>query len=220
MGARGVVAHVLERNEEADRRAIADQLGKGGAADLVREHLNFGSSYDGSLATTEWYSQTRIVCNNTLRIALSEGNFKVKTYHRQAYDKAKSDAALFTAEFAAQMKLADEMARCEVSPVQVQDFLSNVYCGKTVAAMNEDEETRKQVERMLRRVLPSLNDAPGAQLATAKGTLWGAVNAVTYDIDHIGTQHTDDARAVSAMFGKGADIKARAWSLAKELVAA
>jgi len=195
--------------------------GKGGD-DLVRSHINFGSSFDGSMRTIEFFSDTRIVCWNTLQAALGEeGVTKIKTSHRTQYNQSKSDLALNLDSFAERMKLADEMARYSIDPVAVQDYFSRVYCdGKTVEEMNEDEETRKQVERMLRRVIPSYTSSPGASLPTANGTLWGALNAVTYDIDHVGTQHTDDARAVSAMFGAGADIKAQAWNVARQLVAA
>jgi Domain of unknown function (DUF932) len=44
--------------------------------------------------------------------------------------------------------------------------------------------------------------ALGQDLDTAKGTLWGAVNAVSYDVDHVRSVGAGD-RLDSAWFGTG-----------------
>ena len=62
------------------------------------------------------------------------------------------------------------------------------------------------------------NSAPGQQLDTAKGTLWGAVNAVTYYADHI-RSGTDGDRLDSSWFGAGCALKDKAWAKASDLVA-
>src|SRR5207249_4093900 len=48
--------------------------------------------------------------------------------------------------------------------------------------------------------------APGQGLGTAKGTLWGAVNAVSYYVDHVRVGGATD-RVDSAWFGAGASLK-------------
>lgn len=62
------------------------------------------------------------------------------------------------------------------------------------------------------------DSAPGQELSTAKNKLWGAVNAVTYYIDHVKTAAGAD-RLDSAWFGSGNALKEKAWAKASELIA-
>lgn len=57
---------------------------------------------------------------------------------------------------------------------------------------------------------------PGQELSTAKGTIWGAVNAVTYYADKVrpGADRLD-----SSWFEAGAALKEKAWAKASDLVA-
>jgi hypothetical protein len=59
--------------------------------------------------------------------------------------------------------------------------------------------------------------APGQDLTSAKGTLWGAVNAVSYYADHVRSGALGD-RLDSAWFGVGNTLKQRAWTKANALV--
>jgi len=58
---------------------------------------------------------------------------------------------------------------------------------------------------------------PGQEMKSAKGTLWGAVNAVTYYTDHV-RPGTGVDRLDSAWFGTGYALKEKAWAKASELV--
>ncbi len=59
----------------------------------------------------------------------------------------------------------------------------------------------------------------GSQLASANGTAWGLVNAVTEYVDHHRRAKSQDTRLDSAWFGQGASIKSKAWTEALKLVA-
>jgi hypothetical protein len=59
--------------------------------------------------------------------------------------------------------------------------------------------------------------APGQELDSAKGTLWGTVNAVSYYVDHVRFGGTGD-RLDSAWFGAGARLKNEAWVAACDLL--
>lgn len=50
----------------------------------------------------------------------------------------------------------------------------------------------------------------GADLASAKGTAYGLLNAVTQFVDHERGARTPENRLDSAWFGAGAEIKKRA----------
>jgi hypothetical protein len=58
-----------------------------------------------------------------------------------------------------------------------------------------------------------LVNAPGAELPTALGTMWGALNAVTYVVDHAEGRERSTALR-SAWLGTRANLKRRAFDLA------
>src|SRR5205085_2721032 len=58
--------------------------------------------------------------------------------------------------------------------------------------------------------------APGQDFSRAKQTLWGAVNAVTYYVDHVRAGTAGD-RLENAWFGAGYALKEKTWSAASEL---
>jgi len=54
--------------------------------DRVDGYLLLATACDGTLATTAQFTSVRVVCNNTLRVALDNGNGAVKVPHRSQFD--------------------------------------------------------------------------------------------------------------------------------------
>ena len=63
-------------------------------------------------------------------------------------------------------------------------------------------------------VVDALEQQPGANLASSKGTWWGALNAVTYVEDHLRESHEKGNSLHSSWFGVAANRKAKALDLA------
>jgi len=57
---------------------------------------------------------------------------------------------------------------------------------------------------------------PGAQMASSKGTWWGAFNVVTFYFDHHRREAMQGGRLHSAWFGTGANTKVKALNKAIE----
>jgi hypothetical protein len=74
-----------------------------------------------------------------------------------------------------------------------------------------------KAERERETLMALYNSAPGQELNTAKGTLWGAINAVTYYADHVRRSSTGD-RLDSAWFGAGCLLKDKAWATAGDII--
>jgi hypothetical protein len=74
-----------------------------------------------------------------------------------------------------------------------------------------------KAQREHRTIVDLFQSAPGQDLGTAKETLWGAVNAVTYYIDHVRSRTPGD-RLDSAWFGAGYALKEKVWVKASLLV--
>ena len=62
----------------------------------------------------------------------------------------------------------------------------------------------------------AVETSPGANLSSARGTWWGAVNAVTYVVDHQKKSLAEGNALHSAWFGSGANTKRKALTKAVE----
>lgn len=64
------------------------------------------------------------------------------------------------------------------------------------------------------------HSAPGQDLSDTKDTLWGAVNAVTFYVDHVRKAASPGDRLDNAWFGSGNALKDKAWRIAMNRIAA
>lgn len=193
--------------------------------DDVKGYLLLATSYDGTMATQARFTSIRVVCNNTLTFATSTGKANVTVPHNTEFkaDDVKIDLEVGDAweAFAAR---AHAMSERVVSQDESVKFFLDAYYGlSTTEAIREardDEKTAAKLDKFMEeRMTKALFNSPGAHMASAKGLLWGLVNAVTYDVDHAMPAHNQGNRLNSAWFGKGEVIKQRAWSRALEMIA-
>lgn len=192
--------------------------------DTVKGYLLLATSYDGTMATQARFTSIRVVCNNTLTIANNEGRADVTVPHSTTFDanKVKLELGIGDAwtEFAERSR---DMSQRIVTRDETVRFLLDAYLGlsddEQIKAYQTDEKNRKSGEKLMERLTNALFNSPGAQLASARGTLWGALNAVTFDVDHSLPSRSTDNRLNKAWFGQGEIIKRRAWDRALKMVA-
>jgi phage/plasmid-like protein (TIGR03299 family) len=88
-----------------------------------------------------------------------------------------------------------------------------VTLDEVIGATETPEETQRRTSPVLVKLRESLLTGPGADMDGSKGTLWGALNAVTHAVDHkLGKDA--DLRLRNAWFGYRADTKERAVEIA------
>jgi phage/plasmid-like protein (TIGR03299 family) len=191
----------------------------GGYALLVQPHLvTFGMMI---LATPQRFS-----CFNALPLLLSKaasGSGKLFTMsHTRAFSPAvKASAARVLGLASEEIKefagAAKKLAASRATDAQVKRYFDNVirFDRKHVTeVMNEAGEEVKE-PRILEKLHEALEHAPGADMRTARGTWWGALNAVTYVSDHmLGSEKERSASLGSAMVGERSTMKRRALQLA------
>ncbi len=185
--------------------------------DQVNGYLLLATACDGSLATTAQFTSVRVVCNNTLQIALGDNRGAVKVPHRSAFDAdaVKQQLGITVApwaRFVAQMK---DLVACPVDPDSVEGLLRRVlvYPGQSGKAPVVNEQAVRSVRALYD------GGGRGAQLASSRGTAWGLLNSVTEYVDHHRRARSDDHRREAAWFGQGAKFKQRAWDELIQLTA-
>lgn len=190
--------------------------------DRVGGYLLLATSFDGSMATQARFTSVRVVCNNTITIA-TQGRADVTVRHSTDFDASKVKMDLRIGEgFGEFERAARAMAGRPISQVDTARFLLDVYHGlgndDAIRAARDDEKQNRNLEKFLTRMQTALFNSPGAQMESARGMLWGVLNAVTYDIDHATPARNQENRLDSAWFGKGETIKERALEKALALI--
>ena len=177
--------------------------------DRVDGYLLLATACDGTLATTAQFTSVRVVCNNTLRVALGDGNGVVKVPHRSQFDPdaVKRQLGITVSSwdgFVARMKaLVDRPVESD----SVDGLLRRVltYTGPDGKNAVANEQAIAAARALYE------GGGRGAHLASSRGTAWGLLNSVTEYVDHHRRARSADHRRDAAWFGQGAQIKQRAW---------
>lgn len=178
------------------------------------------TSFDGSAATINQCTMTRVVCQNTLRVAHSDSSAAIRTRHNTAFDAARvgKELSQLATGFAKYKAIGDALGQTEMAKDAVADFFKDLLEIPRQAAKDE-LSTRKmnQYQDVATAYRTSVGEGAPA------GTAWAALQAVTRYVDHSrsvknGADSVDVARFNSATFGSGDAFKGRAMEMLMPLI--
>jgi len=156
-------------------------------------------------------------CQNTLFFAIDDiarhkrRQLKVQHSHRFEPDRIKLDLGLMDKAWEAFIEKVRKMAQRQFEPKDASSFFKDILLEK------DAESLSARAERDHASLMSLYQSAPGQELESAKGTLWGTVNAVSYYVDHVRFGGAGD-RLDGAWFGAGARLKNEAWVTACDLL--
>lgn len=185
--------------------------------DVVNGYILLATSCDGTLATTATPTTVRVVCNNTLAIALNGTSSAIKVPHSTSFDAqaVKNQLSIAVSQWDSFMYRMKTLSERKVKSHESMNYFLKVLC-QTEGQPNP--ATGLVNERALKKVQALYGGhGRGAELAAAKGTAWGLLSAVTEFVDHERKARSQDYRLDSAWFGAGANLKQRALEYALQL---
>lgn len=152
--------------------------------DQVNGYLLLATSCDGTLATTATPTTVRVVCNNTLTIAVNGASQAIKVPHSTRFDPqaVKQQLGIAVSQYDSFMYRMRTLAERKVKSHEAMNYFLRVMCDVQPGTIDPAGLAN---ERALKRV-QALYDGQGkgAELEAAKGTAWGLLNAVTEYVDH------------------------------------
>jgi phage/plasmid-like protein (TIGR03299 family) len=175
--------------------------------DEVKGNLLLVTSVDGTLSTTAKFVSERVVCNNTLSIALNESSKNlVKKTHRSDFDanSVKLDLGLIDDAWDKFKQNVETLASTKMTENAVQEFYQKLFF---------DPKKEEQSWGDIRKVNQLLNlYRTGAGADIAKGTAWGALNAITNMYTHGSGKRNESQQFWDASFGGSDKIKNEAMA--------
>jgi phage/plasmid-like protein (TIGR03299 family) len=187
--------------------------------DNVGKYLLLTTSHDGVSPLRALFTPIRVVCQNTLRAAMNEAGSGSGVSVRHVGD------VLGKAEVAKRL-LEITVKYYDTFEDQSKALAGRSLTGETVRAYFRDlvpdpKDADPARAVATRETLVRLFETGrGNTLTTVRGTLWAALNAVAEFVDHERPTRVKDGESAplkrfeSALFGSGASLKERAWSLA------
>lgn len=184
--------------------------------DVSNAYVLLATACDGTLATTAQFTSIRVVCNNTLAVALGASNGAVKVRHSTSFDAqaVKRQLGISVSKWSSFMYQMKGLSERKVKTHEAMNYLSRVFSDEG----NTDSGSAS--DRTIAKVMALFDGrGRGAELVSSKGTAFGLLNSVTEFVDHERRARSIDHRLESAWFGQGASLKNKALEQALMLIA-
>jgi phage/plasmid-like protein (TIGR03299 family) len=194
------------------------EIQRDGAVDELKGYMLLATSHDGSLKTIGKPTQVRVVCHNTLTAAIGshKGANTFSMRHTRKFDsQAKDEAQKVMGMAIQQVKEVNEVS-AQLARVTIDHDGWMEFMGKLMGDSLIDPKTA-DLSKTAQAIQDATISSPGSALATARGTLWGAVNGVTWFADHAAKSRSDANRMFSAWFGPNEGLKVKALEVGMEM---
>ena len=209
--------------------------------DVSNGYILLATACDGTLATTAQFTSVRVVCNNTLSIAIrgqTSGEGVVKVPHSTKFDaeKIKQQLGISIKTWDEHMYEMKQLTQRKVTQQEASAYFDAVFNNTTMNATDQEEsiiqyylkaasmdkKSNSKSEpngRAMSKAMEMFNgQGRGADLSSAKDTAYGLLCSITEFVDHERRAMSRDHRLNSAWFGMGATIKQRGMEQALEMV--
>jgi len=208
--------------------------------DVSNGYILLATACDGTLATTAQFTNIRVVCNNTLAIALrgqssSAGVVKVPHSTKFDADKVKQQLGISVRAWDEHMYEMKQLTQRKVTQGEAAAYFDAVFNNtsmsvadqeeniiqfyRNIATANPAKEKSEPNGRAMTKVMDMFNgQGRGSELSSAKDTAYGLLCSITEFADHERRAMSTDHRLDSAWFGAGAALKQRGLEQALRLV--
>ncbi|WP_224992545.1 DUF932 domain-containing protein [Acinetobacter pittii] len=200
--------------------------------DISNGYILLATACDGTLATTAQFTSIRVVCNNTLAIAVRGQNSSagvVKVPHSTKFDaeKIKQQLGISVRAWDEHMYEMKQLSQRKVTHQEAAAYFDAVFNNTTMcsteqeesiiqyylkaASMDKKSNSKSETNgRAMSKAMEMFNgQGRGAELSSAKDTAYGLLCSITEFVDHERRAMSRDHRLNSAWFGRGSTIKQR-----------
>jgi phage/plasmid-like protein (TIGR03299 family) len=182
--------------------------------DIAHKYLLLSNSHDGTSSVQVKFTPIRVVCENTLTMALSGGPTVRVTHIHNVHERLREAERLLGVIHTHFEKIEEKfqaMAATQLKDNRLAEYLNLVFPDPTDP---ENDRARMRVAQDRLWAAHFFENGKGNQEQRVRGTLWAAYNGVTEYIDHRRVKQNEDRRLNSIWFGEGYLVKARAYRVA------
>jgi phage/plasmid-like protein (TIGR03299 family) len=191
--------------------------------DIVEKYVLLSNSHDGTLAVRVGFTPIRVVCNNTLSMAItSEASKLIRIKHTKNVaanlESVQEIMNLADSEFEATADQYRMLTRKDINSKDLEKYVKLVF--NTTAKLLEVGGNVESLnnKRILEQIVPLFEGGRGNNMTEIKGTMWAAYNAVNEYLQY--ERGTDNSNRMDNMwFGDSARLNKKALETALILAA-
>ena len=187
--------------------------------DCIDNYLFLTTSHDGTAGIRAAFTPTRIVCANTLALALKDGKHMVHIKHttNASYllDQAHTLMNITKKQIGGLEETFNAMRKVKVSDQLLQDLIFATF--QTTDGITI-EEASTQLKGTVANVVEYHFNHDTQATAETKGTLYGFVNAVTGYFQNGKSWKSPEKKLISTIDGNAAETNNRAFNIALQVL--
>ena len=181
--------------------------------DVADKYLLLANSHDGKGSVQVKFTSVRVVCQNTLTLAMHGGE-TFRIVHTQDVKHRLKEAGKLLANIRSRYATMEEalqtMAKVQMDESRLTGYLAEVF----QPSDSTDEAASIRAERSRNWSGYFFDQGRGNRLPGVTGTFWAAFNGVSEWLDHRKTRQNPGQRLNSLSFGDNYRVKAKAFALA------
>jgi phage/plasmid-like protein (TIGR03299 family) len=196
--------------------------------DDIEQNIVLYMSHDGKGAIKAFFTPTRIICKNSLTMALTNATNKVSIRHSSSAEQKLKEASNI---MGISNMLSKELE--EIFTAMSKRTVTDNFNKKFVDAIFMEKEEYKDIHEigksrvgvlstrkrnMIDNTLHYLNTDSTQQTEETRGTLYGTLNAITGYSQNIKNYKTDSDKLDSILVGTSSKINNKAFELAKQVL--
>jgi phage/plasmid-like protein (TIGR03299 family) len=185
--------------------------------DLVEKYLFLTTSHDGTGAITAAFTPVRIVCNNTLNMALRDCTSRITIRHTR-------DARLRLETAHQVMGIANKLShqleyifnhwsKVRIEDAQIRNLIRMALAPSKETLAGQHPDTAQELSTYLQRICDTVYDyaesSPTQQTRAAKGTVFGAYNAITGYFQNVRNYRNPEDKMNSIFYGGLAEQRSK-----------
>lgn len=196
---------------------LPDYIRVGNGDDVTEKYIFLTTSHDGSGSITAAFTPIRIVCQNTLNASLRNMSNVIRIKHTSGAKQRLEDAHRVMGianTLSDQLEsIFNEWSKVRVTDSEVRKLIQLALCPNKETLDLIQKGAEDEVSTVFKNTVEDafaygmISDAQ--QMETAKGTLFGAYNAVTGYFQNVRRYRDDEAKLQSIVLGGTAQIKSQ-----------
>ena len=192
-------------------------LDPNGANDETKLYLIVYTSHDGSVAVQSAITPVRVMCQNTLNLAMKKAKQSFKIRHTQTVDgkiaAARETLGLTLGYMDEFEKQAQELFKVEVTNAKFSEIINKMY----PKPEGDKKGSVKKWENKVVLLDELYHNSPTN--ANIKGTAWGVVNALTERLDYYRTARKGGDSLMAGASGFDPVLTAEKNKIVKQVLA-
>ena len=182
--------------------------------DISEKYLLLSNSHDGKSSVQIKFTPVRVVCQNTLAMALHDGLATYRVIHnadiKVKLEQAHQMLGLINDQFDKMEQSFQAMTRVKMNKSRLTEYLTEVY------PEVKEPEKMEWVTRNRNWSEYFFDQGRGNRMPGVTGTLWASFNGICEWQDHRKSRQNPNQRLNSTWFGTSYQTKSRAFKIAQD----